>query len=85
MSLVHRTVLTIAGSNTLIQTEVAEDFRGRVMAIFSTAFMGIAPLGSLTVGAIGEAFGVRPTLFACGLLALALGVAYLRQVQSSAA
>ena len=78
-------VLTIAGSNTVIQTEVAEDFRGRVMAIFSTAFMGIAPLGSLAVGAIGEAVGVRPTLFICGLLALALGIAYLRQLKSSAA
>jgi len=77
-------VLTIAGSNTLIQTEVEEDFRGRVMAIFSTAFMGIAPLGSLVVGAIGETFGVRPTLFACGLLALALGITNLRQLKSSA-
>lgn len=74
-------VLTIAGSNTLIQTEVEEDFRGRVMAIFSTAFMGIAPLGSLVVGAIGEALGVKQTLFACGLLALGLGIIYLRKLQ----
>lgn len=74
-------VLTVAGSNTLIQTVVEEEYRGRVMAIFSTAFLGIAPLGSLAVGSLGEALGVRPTLFCCGLLALALGIAYLHQLK----
>jgi len=73
-------VLTVAGSNTLIQLDVAEDYRGRVMAIFSTAFLGIAPLGSLAVGALGAAVGVRPTLFACGLLALLAGFVYRRRV-----
>lgn len=73
-------IITVAGSNTLIQMVVEEDYRGRVMAIFSTAFLGIAPLGSLTVGALGEAWGVRPTLLACGLCAGGLGIAYLRQL-----
>ncbi|MDI6748119.1 MAG: MFS transporter [Rhodocyclaceae bacterium] len=74
-------VITVAGSNTLIQTVVEEDFRGRVMAIFSTAFLGIAPLGSLAVGGIGEILGVRPTLLLCGFLALGLGVAYLQRLK----
>lgn len=73
-------VLTVAGSNTLIQLEVAEDYRGRVMAIFSTAFLGVAPLGSLAAGVLGEAIGVRPTLIVCGLLALLAGFFYRRQV-----
>lgn len=73
-------IITVAGSNTLIQVVVAEDYRGRVMALFSTAFLGIAPLGSLTVGALGEAWGVRPTLLTCGLCAGGLGMAYLRQL-----
>lgn len=73
-------ILTVAGSNTLIQVVVEEEYRGRVMAIFSTAFLGIAPLGSLAVGSLGEVFGVRPTLLACGLCAGGLGVAYLRQL-----
>lgn len=77
-------VLTVAGSNTLIQTVVEEDYRGRVMAIFSTAFLGIAPLGSLAVGAIGELLGVRATLLACGLLALGLGIAYLHRLKLQA-
>lgn len=73
-------ILTVAGSNTLIQVVVEEEYRGRVMAIFSTAFLGIAPLGSLTVGTLGEALGVRPTLLTCGLCASGLGIAYLRQL-----
>ena len=74
-------VLTAAGSNTLIQIDVEENYRGRVMAIFSTAFLGIAPLGSLAVGAISELQGVRPTLFACGLFAFLAGLAYRRRMK----
>lgn len=65
-------VLTVAGSNTLISISVADTYRGRVMSIFSTAFLGIAPLGSLVVGAIAEAVGVRGTLLGCALLTLLL-------------
>ncbi len=67
-------IITIAGSNTLIQTWVEDVFRGRVMAIFAMAFLGIAPLGSLAIGSLAHAIGVRPTLLACGLLAAAIGL-----------
>jgi MFS family permease len=73
-------ILAVAGSNTLLQTEVEEDYRGRVMALFSTAFLGVAPLGGLAVGTLAEAFGVRWTLFACGLCATALGIVYRQQL-----
>lgn len=72
-------VLVVAGSNTLIQMVVDETYRGRVMAIFATAFLGVAPLGSLTVGAISAVIGVRPTLGLCGILAVILGVFFIRQ------
>jgi MFS family permease len=78
-------ILTVAGSNTVLQTEVEEEYRGRVMALFSTAFLGIAPLGSLAVGTLGETFGVRPTLLLCGLCATGLGIAYLRQQKKTRA
>lgn len=71
-------IVTIAGSNTLIQTRVDNAFRGRVMAIFSMAFLGVAPLGSFMVGSIAHSFGIRPTLVACGLLTLMAGLAYQR-------
>ena len=71
-------IVTIAGNNTLIQTQVDEAFRGRVMAIFSMAFLGIAPLGSFTVGSIAHALSIRWTLLACGLLTLLAGIAFRR-------
>ncbi|NWG30070.1 MAG: MFS transporter [Rhodocyclaceae bacterium] len=83
MMLGFAVVITAAGSNTLIQLEVEEHFRGRVMAIFSTAFLGIAPLGSLTVGMVSARLDVRPTLFVCGLLAFGAGLAYRRRMKQS--
>lgn len=65
------TIVTVAGSNTLIQFHVSDALRGRVMALFSIAFLGVAPLGSLAIGLVAEALGVRVTLAACGLLILA--------------
>lgn len=79
MALGFSIILTIAGSNTLIQTRLHDDFRGRVMSIFSMAFLGVAPLGSLVVGGIADSLGVRPVLFACGSLVLLIGIAYVRQ------
>lgn len=69
-------ILTVAGSNTLIQTRVENAFRGRVMSLFSIAFLGIAPLGSFAVGSLAHGLGVRPTLLGCGILVLVLGLAY---------
>lgn len=74
-------ILVAAGSNTLIQIAVAEEYRGRVMALFSTAFLGMAPVGSLAVGALVSVFGVRPVLCGCGLLAAGLGLLYRQQLR----
>ncbi|WP_374243891.1 MFS transporter [Zoogloea sp.] len=71
-------LLCVAGSNTLIQTRVDNDFRGRVMALFTMAFLGLAPIGSFAVGSAAHAFGVRPTLLACGLATCVAGLVYRR-------
>ncbi|MDD3528934.1 MAG: MFS transporter [Gallionellaceae bacterium] len=73
-------VLVAAGSNTLLQSWVRDDMRGRVMATFSMAFLGVAPLGSLAVGSLAHLAGIRPTLFACGLVTLLAGLAHQRAV-----
>ena len=70
--------MIVAGSNTLIQTAVDNDFRGRVMALFTMAFLGLAPIGSFAVGSLAHAFGVHPTLIACGLLTALAGLIYRR-------
>ncbi|MGF1642347.1 MAG: MFS transporter [Thiotrichales bacterium] len=69
-------VMIAAGSNTLLQTWVRDDLRGRVMATFSMAFLGVAPLGSFAVGHLAQQFGVREILFACGVLTVAAGFAH---------
>lgn len=71
-------ICIIASSNTLIQSIVKDDMRGRVMALFTVAFLGIAPLGSLTAGWVAHQFGARGTLFGCSFAILAAGVAFIR-------
>lgn len=76
MALGFSVVLVVAGSNTLLQSWVRDDMRGRVMATFSMAFLGMAPLGSLAVGSLAHAFGVKETLFVCGVATVAAGLAH---------
>jgi MFS family permease len=77
-------VLVAAGSNTLLQSWVRDDMRGRVMATFSMAFLGVAPLGSLAIGWLAHLAGIRPTLFLCGALTLLTGALHRRQLQPQA-
>jgi len=50
-------IVNIAGSNTILQTIVEDDKRGRVTSFYIMSFMGTAPLGSLLAGALSSAFG----------------------------
>ena len=77
-------ILAVAGSNVLIQTRVEDAFRGRVMALYSMAFLGIAPLGSFAVGSFGHVLGIRDTLAACGIASLLCGLLYRRAVRRPA-
>ncbi|MFY9852450.1 MAG: MFS transporter [Terracidiphilus sp.] len=47
----------MAASNTVIQTIVTDDKRGRVMSYYTMAFMGMAPFGSLLAGTMANAVG----------------------------
>lgn len=76
-------VLTVAGSNTLLSLWVSENYRGRVMALFSTAFLGLSPIGSLLVGTGVTVWGVRPVLTGCGLLMLLVAVRHIRRKKST--
>ncbi|WP_224996173.1 MFS transporter [Cesiribacter sp. SM1] len=61
-------IVTMASCNTLLQTIVDDDKRGRVMSLYSMAFMGMAPFGSMLAGSVAEYIGVNYTLAACGFL-----------------
>jgi MFS family permease len=60
-------MVQMAASNTVLQTIVEEDKRGRVMSFYTMAFMGTAPFGSLLAGSIAEQIGAPHTLLFGGV------------------
>jgi MFS family permease len=68
-------MLQMACSNTLIQVMVPDALRGRVMAVYSMMFMGMAPIGALFGGALAERLGA-PRTVAIGGLASVLGACW---------
>jgi MFS family permease len=68
-------MLQMACSNTLIQVMVPDALRGRVMAVYSMMFMGMAPIGALLGGAIADRLGA-PVTVAIGGLASILGAGW---------
>ena len=71
-------IAQIASSNTILQTIVDNDKRGRVMSFYTMALMGSAPLGGLAAGYISAQIGVRGTLAMCGLGCLAGAIIFAR-------
>ena len=59
---------TSATVNTILQSIVEEDMRGRVVSIYSTFFIGAAPLGHLAAGWLAEHIGAPRTFTVCGLV-----------------
>jgi MFS family permease len=66
-------MVQMSASNTLLQTLVSDDKRGRVMSYYAMAIMGITPFGSLLAGTLAHRFGAPHTLLfgGCGCLAAA--------------
>lgn len=68
----------MAASNTILQTIVEDQKRGRVMSFFSMAFQGMAPFGSLMAGTMAAKIGTRWTLAFSGILCLAASLWFAR-------
>jgi MFS family permease len=64
-------VLYFSTSNTVLQTIVPDEMRGRVMGIWTLVFGGMMPLGSLQAGLMADFLGT-PTTIAIGALICAL-------------
>ena len=60
-------MLQMACSNTLIQTMVPDQLRGRVMSLYSMMFMGMAPFGAFFGGALAHRVGAPITVAAGGV------------------
>ena len=67
-------MVVFAGSNTLLQSLVDDDKRGRVMSFYTMAFMGCGPLGYLAAGWLAGHLGAPWTFTICGLV-FAVGAA----------
>jgi MFS family permease len=64
-------MLQMACSNTLIQVMVPDALRGRVMAVYSMMFMGMAPMGALLGGALADRLGAQVTVAIGGIASIA--------------
>ena len=73
-------VVQLASSNTILQTILREEMRGRVMAFYTMAFMGTAPFGSLLAGGLASHIGVPRTILLGGCACILGGVAFARQL-----
>lgn len=61
----------MAATNTILQTITEDHMRGRVMAFYTMAFLGTAPLGSLLAGVSAERIGAPLTIVLGGVACLA--------------
>jgi MFS family permease len=72
----------MACSNTIIQTVVDDDKRGRVMSLFTMAFIGMAPFGSLFAGALASRIGAPHTLAIGGGFCVAGGIVFASRLKA---
>ena len=70
----------MASTNTVIQTIVDEEKRGRVLSFYTMAFLGSAPFGSLLAGWLSTRVGAPATVFVSGLLCLATAAWFAREL-----
>ncbi|AHG91922.1 protein of unknown function DUF894 DitE [Gemmatirosa kalamazoonensis] len=70
-------MVEMASTNTVLQTVVDEDLRGRVMSFYTMAFLGTAPIGSLLAGAAADRFGTTGTILVGGVACIAAALAFL--------
>ena len=70
----------MAACNTILQTIVEEDKRGRVMSFYTMAFMGTMPFGSLLAGSLASWIGAPLTLFFSGACCVAGAIFFFRKL-----
>lgn len=73
-------MLQVSCGNTIIQTLVEDDKRGRVMSLYSLALIGTLPLGNLLVGTLAQYIGASNTVIGCGIFCLLESIWFARQL-----
>lgn len=73
-------MVQMAGSNTFLQTVVEDDKRGRIMSLYTMAYIGLAPFGSLLAGALAERITAPLTIaLGGGVCVISAGI-FARQI-----
>ncbi len=75
-------MVQMAASNTVLQTIVEEDKRGRIMGLFTMAFMGMVPFGSLLAGSLASKIGAPNTLLLGGTCCIIGALMFVRKLPS---
>jgi len=73
-------IVTAASINTIMQTVVEDDKRGRVMSFYTMAFLGVTPLGALWAGTLASAIGAPATLLIGGCTCVLAAAVYARRI-----
>jgi len=74
-------MVAMASTNTLVQSMVPDNLRGRVMAVHTMMFLGMAPFGQLLAGAVASRFGAPLTIAAGGVLCLAAAAVFWMRLE----
>jgi MFS family permease len=69
-------IIQMASCNTILQTIVKDEIRGRVMSFYTMAFLGMAPFGSLMGGALADKIGTPHTVLICGIISIIGALAF---------
>jgi MFS family permease len=67
-------IVTLAATNTVLQTVAPEALRGRVMSFYTMSFLGMAPVGSLCAGFAAERIGAPWTIALGGVVCIGGGL-----------
>jgi len=73
-------ILQIAASNTILQTIVDDDKRGRLMSLYTMAFLGTVPFGNLVAGSLANKIGAPLTLIIGGSFCILGSLFFTRQL-----
>jgi MFS family permease len=71
-------------TNTIIQTTVAPEMRGRVISYFAMAYFGMMPVGSLLIGTVSQYAGAPNTVLGSGVLAMVVLAIFWRFLTAGA-
>ena len=73
-------LLISVSTNMILQTIVDDDKRGRVMSLYTAAFLGVVPLGGLIAGALADQIGATHTVLIGGCVCVAATLYMARQL-----